>query len=105
MIAKPPPIPHHIRPPLASSLTQACAGAARRSSSEPEDSGDKTPVRSAGAWSYATPTRRENHEETLYGAGTVETHVTSIFNKLRLAQAPDDHRRALAVLAYPRSEQ
>jgi hypothetical protein len=36
---------------------------------------------------------------------TVETRVNSIFNKLRLAQAPDDHRRVLAVLAYLRSEQ
>jgi DNA-binding NarL/FixJ family response regulator len=35
---------------------------------------------------------------------TVETHVNAIFNKLRLAQAPDDHRRVLAVLAYLRSE-
>jgi DNA-binding NarL/FixJ family response regulator len=30
----------------------------------------------------------------------VEKHVTSIFSKLRLATAPEDHRRVLAVLAF-----
>jgi len=34
---------------------------------------------------------------------TIETHVNNIFLKLRLAQAPDDHRRVLAVLAFLRS--
>jgi DNA-binding NarL/FixJ family response regulator len=33
---------------------------------------------------------------------TVETHVNAIFTKLRLAPAPDDHRRVLAVLAFLR---
>jgi DNA-binding NarL/FixJ family response regulator len=34
---------------------------------------------------------------------TVEAHVTQIFQKLRLTESPDQHRRVLAVLAFLRS--
>jgi serine/threonine-protein kinase PknK len=32
--------------------------------------------------------------------GTVEKHVRNIFQRLRLPDAPDDHRRVLAVIAF-----
>jgi DNA-binding NarL/FixJ family response regulator len=33
---------------------------------------------------------------------TVEAHVTQIFQKLRLPESPDQHRRVLAVLTFLR---
>src|SRR5712691_3305619 len=42
-------------------------------------------------------------EKLFLSPKTVESHVNSIFSKLRLGPAPDDHRRVLAVLAFLRS--
>jgi DNA-binding NarL/FixJ family response regulator len=42
-------------------------------------------------------------EQLVVTERAVEKHVTSIFGKLRLTAAPEDHRRVLAVLAYLRA--
>ena len=41
--------------------------------------------------------------ELVVTVAAVERHVTSIFDKLRLHQSPDQHRRVLAVLNYLQS--
>jgi DNA-binding NarL/FixJ family response regulator len=46
---------------------------------------------------------RSNHgicDKLVLSPKTIETHVNSIFGKLRLAPEADDHRRVLAVLAF-----
>jgi DNA-binding NarL/FixJ family response regulator len=42
-------------------------------------------------------------DSLVISARAVEKHVTSIFTKLNLPPAPEDHRRVLAVLAFLRS--
>lgn len=42
-------------------------------------------------------------QKLFLSAKTVEAHVRSIFSKLELEPAADDHRRVLAVLTYLRS--
>ena len=42
-------------------------------------------------------------ERLVLSPRTVESHVSNIFGKLDLADAPDDHRRVLAVLTYLRA--
>jgi DNA-binding NarL/FixJ family response regulator len=49
---------------------------------------------------------RSNHaiaDQLVVTERAVEKHVTSIFTKLNLPPAQDDHRRVLAVLTYLRA--
>jgi DNA-binding NarL/FixJ family response regulator len=49
---------------------------------------------------------RSNHaiaDHLVVSERAVEKHVTGIFEKLRLAPAPEDHRRVLAVLTFLRA--
>lgn len=39
-------------------------------------------------------------ERLFFSSKAVEAHVRNIFTKLGLEQAPDDHRRVLAVITY-----
>ena len=42
-------------------------------------------------------------EQLVVTERAIEKHVTSIFSKLELAPAAEDHRRVLAVLTYLRA--
>jgi hypothetical protein len=58
----------------------------------------------AGTHGHQNAGRRRSDRaiaSTLVGGDkTVETHVATIFSKLGLEAAPDDHRRVLAVLTW-----
>ena len=58
-------------------------------------------ARSSSSWPRADPIAAIA-SRLIVGDKTVETHVASILSKLGLEEAPDDHRRVLAVLSWLR---